>query len=162
MTRAVRQMNVGPDWRENAAPRPFTEFSGQPNIVLLGDPGAGKTHLFRAAAAAEQALFIAARAFLNTPVSVLRGNALFIDGLDEKRAGRGDRDTVDALVTKLFDVAPPKVRISCLGADWLGASDLAAMAPYFDQQGGAVLLHLESLSQDEQLAVLLAPQRRPS
>jgi predicted NACHT family NTPase len=154
MTRAVRQMSVGPDRRENAAPRPFTEFSEQPNIVLLGDPGAGKTHLFRAVATAEKARFLPARAFLNTPAALLSGSVLFIDGLDEKRAGRGDRDTVDALVGKLFDVAPPKVRISCRGADWLGASDLAALAPYFDQQGGAVVLHLESLSQDEQLAVL--------
>ena len=29
---------------------------------------------------------------------------LLIDGLDEKRAGRSDRDTVDALVEKLFAV----------------------------------------------------------
>jgi hypothetical protein len=154
MTRAVRQMGMGPDRRENAAPRPFSEFSGQPNIVLLGDPGAGKTHLFRATAAAEQARLLTARAFLNIPAGALRGSALYLDGLDEKRAGRGDRDTIDALVSKLFDVVPPKVRISCRGADWLGASDLAALSPYFDQQGGAVVLHLESLSQDEQVAVL--------
>jgi predicted NACHT family NTPase len=154
MTRAVRQMGVGRDRRENAAPRPFSEFSGQPNIVLLGDPGAGKTHLFRATAAAEQARFLTARAFLNIPAGALRGSALFIDGLDEKRAGRVERDTVDALVAKLFDVVPPNVRISCRGADWLGASDLAALSPYFDQQGGAVVLHLESLSRDEQVAVL--------
>jgi hypothetical protein len=32
--------------------RPFSSFSEQPNIVLLGDPGAGKTHLFHEAAAA--------------------------------------------------------------------------------------------------------------
>jgi predicted NACHT family NTPase len=130
------------------------EFSPEPNIVLLGDPGAGKTHLFRAAATLERAYFVTARAFLNMPATALRGPELFIDGLDEKRAGRGDRDTIDALVAKLFDVAPPKVRISCRGADWLGESDLAALSPYFDQQGGAVVLHLESLSHDEQVAVL--------
>ena len=39
------------------------------------------------------------------PASMLTGQALFIDGLDEKRAGRGDRDTVDALMTKLFEVS---------------------------------------------------------
>ena len=85
MTRAVRQTNIVPDRPEEAAPRPFTDFADQPNIVLLGDPGAGKTHLFRDAAAAEQARFIKARAFLNTPASMLQGQALFIDGLDEKR-----------------------------------------------------------------------------
>jgi predicted NACHT family NTPase len=122
--------------------------------VLLGDPGAGKTHLFRETAASEQARFIKARAFLNTPAHMLRGQGLFIDGLDEKRAGRGDRDTVDALVVKLFDVAPSKVRISCRAADWLGESDLAALSPFFSVQGGACVLHLESLSRTEQIAVL--------
>ena len=34
--------------------------------------------------------------FLVTPAARFEGT-LFIDGLDEKRAGRGDRDTVDAL-----------------------------------------------------------------
>lgn len=146
MTRAVRQINIARDRHEDARPRPFSDFSDAPNTILLGDPGAGKTHLFRESAVAEQARFITARAFLSTPSGMLRGQALFIDGLDEKRAGRGDRDTVDAVVAKLFEVAPPKVRISCRAADWLGASDLAAMAPYFDQQAGACVLHLENLS----------------
>jgi len=154
MTRAVRQINIAADRREDATPRPFAEFSEKANIVLLGDPGAGKTHLFRETAASERARFITARAFLSTPAAMLRGQVLFIDGLDEKRTGRGDRDTVDALVEKLFDVAPPKVRISCRAADWLGESDLAALAPYFDQQGGAIVVHLENLSQNEQLGVL--------
>jgi predicted NACHT family NTPase len=154
MTRAVRQINRTPGRREDATPRPFSDFSEEANIVLLGDPGAGKTHLFRETAAVEQARFVTARAFLNTPAAMLRGPALFIDGLDEKRAGRGDRDAVDAVVAKLFEVAPPKVRISCRAADWLGESDLAALTPYFDQQAGVSVLHLESLSRAEQVAVL--------
>jgi predicted NACHT family NTPase len=106
------------------------------------------------AAVAEAGRFIKARAFLNTPASMLQGQPLFIDGLDEKRAGRADRGTVDALVTKLFVVNPPKVRISCRAADWLGESDLAALGPFFEQQGKVCVLHLESLSRLEQIAVL--------
>jgi predicted NACHT family NTPase len=143
MTRAVRQTNVAPDSPQDAVPRLFTDFAAQPNIVLLGDPGAGKTHLLKEAAAAEQARFIKARAFLNMPATMLQGQALFIDGLDEKRAGRGDRGTVDELVVKLFAVDPPKVRISCRAADWLGESDIAALHPFFVQRGEAFVLHLE-------------------
>jgi hypothetical protein len=128
MTRSVRQINIPVDRREEAQPRPFWDFSGIPNIILLGDPGAGKTHLFREAATAEQARFITARAFLTTPAGMLRGQTLFIDGLDEKRGGRGDRDTVDALVVRLFEVAPTKVRISCRAADWLGVAKVARRA----------------------------------
>lgn len=158
MIRAVRKTNIAPDKSQDAAPRPFTDFAGQANIVLLGDPGAGKTHLFTEAAAAEQARFITARAFLNTPAAMLQGQALFIDGLDEKRTGRGDRGTVDELVVKLFAVDPPKVRISCRAADWLGKSDLAAFRPFFEQRGETFVLHLESLSRPEQV-VVLAGQR---
>lgn len=158
MTRAVRQTNVVPDRPQDAAPRPFTDFAGEANIVLLGDPGAGKTHLFKEAAVAGQARFIKARAFLNTPTAMLHGQAFFIDGLDEKRTGRGDRDTVDNLVVKLFAVDPPKVRISCRAADWLGESDLAALGPFFQQRGEVFVLHLESLSRPEQV-VVLAEQR---
>jgi predicted NACHT family NTPase len=154
MTRTVRRTNAAPERREDSSPRPYSDFTGYPNVVLLGDPGAGKTHLFREAAVAEAGRFIKARAFLNTPAPMLQGSPLFIDGLDEKRAGRGDRDTVDALVTKLFAVNPPKVRISCRAADWLGESDLAALGPFFEEQGEVCVLHLESLSRPEQIAVL--------
>jgi predicted NACHT family NTPase len=158
MTRAVRQTNIADDSPQDAEPRPFTDFAGQVNIVLLGDPGAGKTHLFKEAAATEQARFIKAREFLNTPADMLQRQTLFIDGLDEKRTGRSDRGTVDELVVKLFAVDPPKVRISCRAADWLGESDLAALRPFFEQRGEAFVLHLESLSRPEQVAVL-AEQR---
>src|SRR5882724_319454 len=154
MTRTVRQTNIEPGRPQDAVPRPFADFGGRPNLVLLGDPGAGKTHVFTQAAKAESGRFLKARAFLSTPAHLLSGQALFIDGLDEKRAGRADRDTVDALVTKLFEVDPAKVRISCRVADWLGESDLAGLQPYFEQHGETLVLLLESLSRTEQLAVL--------
>src|SRR5262249_31314727 len=114
------------------------------------------TYVFKQAAATEGGRFLKARAFLSTPAQMLSGQALFIDGLDEKRAGRADRDTVDTLVTKLFEVNPAKVRISCRVADWLGESDLAGLQPYFEQHGEAPVLLLEILSHNEQVAVLAA------
>jgi predicted NACHT family NTPase len=154
MNRIVRQTNTGPDRAEDAKPRPFSDFAGVPNLVLLGDPGSGKTHLFRETAVAEGARFLKARDFLNMPAHLLTGQALFIDGLDEKRAGRSDRGTVDALVSKLWEVKPDKVWISCRVADWLGESDFAALHPYFDQHGDAPVLQLDSLSRGEQSEVL--------
>jgi predicted NACHT family NTPase len=162
MIRTVRQTNAASDRLEDARPRHFSDFNSQPNLRLLGDPGAGKTHLFREAAAAEGARFLTARNFFVTPAHALSNKTLFIDGLDEKRAGRGDRDTVDALVEKLFAVTPAKVRISCRAADWLGESDLSALRPYFQQSGEPSVLLLENLSIGEQRAVLAGQGASPS
>ena len=85
---------------------------------------------------------------------MLTDQTLFIDGLDEKRAGRGDRDTVDAIVKKLFEVVPRKVRISCRAPDWLGESDLVAFRPYFAQKGEPAVLLLNVLAPNEQRVVL--------
>jgi len=141
---------------EEARPRYFSEYTARANVVLLGDPGAGKSHLFRTVAGTEGGRYVTVRSFLATPV-MAKGENLFIDGLDEKRAGRGDRDTVDALVGKLFEAEPSKVRLSCRAADWLGESDLASLQPFFDQSGGKpAVLSLAALNEDECRAVLTA------
>ncbi|MGD0186242.1 MAG: hypothetical protein ABSC25_13460 [Roseiarcus sp.] len=141
---------------EKAAKRPqaFSTFDQTPNLILLGDPGAGKTHLFQEASGTSNGIYLTARSFLNTP-QFAAGAALFIDALDERRAGRGDQDTIDRVVQKLFAVAPGKVRISCRAQDWLGDTDLSALDVYFKVHGGVAVVALEALSGDEQLAVLL-------
>jgi len=155
MERAVRKIEMTQSRVGEGQLTPISMYDNTANIVLLGDPGAGKTHTFRAWATRCGGRYVTARAFLVTPGATFDG-ALFIDGLDEKRAGRSDRDTVDALTTKLFEVRPPKVRISCRAADWLGDSDIAALHPYFELNGDPVVLQLDRLSVQEQRAVLEA------
>jgi predicted NACHT family NTPase len=154
MVRNVQQINIALRRGGPEDPRPFSDFAASQNVVLLGDPGSGKSHLFRETAAAEGARFVTARAFLVTPIQRLKGQALYIDGLDERRAGRGD--TIDTIVQKLFEVEPTKVRISCRVADWLGETDLAALNPFFEIGGTPAVLLLERLSTEEQRAVLVA------
>ncbi|TSD83697.1 hypothetical protein FFK22_036490 [Mycobacterium sp. KBS0706] len=96
MDRAVRRIEAARSKAQQDEPRPFSAYDDAANIILLGDPGAGKTHTFRQSAARCGGRYVTARAFLVTPAARFEGT-LFIDGLDEKRAGRGDRDTVDAL-----------------------------------------------------------------
>src|SRR5208282_2668990 len=153
--RNVRQISPPPKGGKEQHALPFSTFAQKANIVVLGDPGAGKSHLFRESAAACGGRCLTARAFLNIP-AFLPDAVLFIDGLDERRAGRGDAGTVDTIVHKLFAAAPAKVRISCRVVDWLGESDLAAFQPYFEHSGDAVVLSLERLTPEEQRAVLAA------
>jgi hypothetical protein len=118
--RNVQQIRPSPQGGEERQPQPFSAFAGRSNIVLLGDPGAGKSHLFRESTAASGGRYLTARAFLNIP-AFPPDAILFIDALDERRAGRGDRGTIDTIVQKLFATAPAKVRISCRVVDWVKA-----------------------------------------
>jgi hypothetical protein len=133
----------------------FSDYSHFPNIVLLGDPGAGKTHLFKQFAALQEAKYLTIRHFLSG-VPIDNQKTLFIDALDEKRSASNSSDVVDDIVRRLFSQPPQNVRISCRSQDWLGESDLSAFLPYFEQTGGYVVLHLQSLSKEEQTAILQA------
>lgn len=154
-------LQIQPEQEPNKSAHPFSSYLATPNLIVLGDPGAGKTELFRQSAGATDGHFITVRDFLNTPVDVLpRDKWLWIDGLDEARSGRGDKGTIDRLIRKLYEVRPRALRLSCRVADWLGTSDLKALASYFDHQGGApAVVQLLPLTRDEQREILTARQR---
>lgn len=103
--RIVRK--VSPEPERGELQKPFSAYLECPNIVLLGDPGAGKSHLLRHfSTVGADALLLRARDFLNLDVvSLSTSKALFIDALDEKRAGRGNQSTIDAIVRKLCIVS---------------------------------------------------------
>ena len=150
--RLVRQIDPRPR-DEVVTPKFVSEYSKASNIVLVGDPGSGKSFLFDALAQQESTKVQSARAFLNTPAH-LAGDFLFIDALDERRAGRTDQATIDLIVQRLFEINPSRVRLACRAHDWLGGTDLAAFHPYFAQSGGHFVLALESLTPTEQENIL--------
>lgn len=151
LNRRVRQ--IQPQENKESQTKTFGDYSEFPNIVLLGDPGAGKTHLFKQFAAKNGATYLKVRQFING-VPLEGFQTLFIDALDEKRSGHNSDDVVDDIVRSLFSLRPQKVRISCRSQDWLGESDLSAFLPYFERTGGYVVLHLQQLSREEQTAIL--------
>ncbi|QHA89690.1 NACHT domain-containing protein [Serratia rhizosphaerae] len=153
LNRQVRQ--IYPLQDKDTQTAVFSDYSHFPNIVLLGDPGAGKTHLFKQFAALQEAKYLTVRHFLSG-VPINNQKTLFIDALDEKRSASNSSDVVDDIVRRLFSQTPQNVRISCRSQDWLGESDLSAFLPYFEQTGGYVVLHLQSLSKEEQTAILQA------
>jgi predicted NACHT family NTPase len=153
--RNVLERSLSHKNHETLRPRPFSAFADRSNLVLLGDPGAGKTHLFQEAASASGGRYLTARHFLLAPLTST-DTPLFIDGLDETRSGRGDQDAINSFVQKLFAIVPPKVRIACREADWLGDTDRAAFNIYFQEHGGITELQLRALSPAERLSVLTA------
>ncbi len=135
-----------------AGSTPLSAFRSEPAYVLLGDPGMGKTTAFKRECRelGATAHFVDARDFLTFELSTRPGwreKTLYIDGLDEVRAGSTDAPTpLDAIRRRLDVLGRPPFRISCREADWLGDTErtrLDAVAP-----GGEVaVLRLDPLTE---------------
>lgn len=139
---------------EEQVGRPFSDYDSVPAYVLLGDPGSGKTTCFRQERRrmGDAAEFIPARDFVLFDVSnhpEWRGRTLFIDGLDEIRAGRSDsRTALDDVLVQLDRLDSPPFRLSCREADWLGAYDrkrLEKVAP----ANNVTVLRLDPLTAED-------------
>ncbi len=124
---------VQPDHEEDAIakPVPLDDTRAVMAYVLLGDPGLGKTEAFRQQADAVGGYRVSAGDFLALDDHPeLRGSTLpvFIDGLDETRAGTEDgRVPLDNIRRKLQQLGCRRFRISCRVADWLGNPDAAKL-----------------------------------
>lgn len=130
--------------------RLIEEFRDRSAYILLGDPGSGKTESFKAEAKACGGFYVSARDFLTLsfPATAV-GKILFIDGLDESRAGEGDgRTPLDRLRTRLDGLGRPSFRLSCREADWLGSSDRNALLAVVPTSELSVI-HLDQLTRHQ-------------
>ena len=137
---------------------PLAEFRSERAYVLLGDPGAGKTEAFGTESrAVPGSVRVPARRFISRSLDQhpeWRAETLFIDGLDEVRAGRPDaRRPMDLILDRLERLGSPNFRLSCRAADWLGRNDLqeiVSTAGYRDVR----VLHLEPLRGEDIVRIL--------
>ena len=143
------------DYRERVEPSlPLSEFRDRPAYVLLGDPGMGKTTAFEeeCEALGDEAEKISARDFLSLDMDnhpEWREKVLFIDGLDEVRAGTSDaRTPMDQLYGRLDSLRPPRFRMSCREADWLGDNDRSRLKTV-SRDSDVLLLRLNPLTGSE-------------
>ena len=142
--------------------RPLDEFRSTRAYVLLGDPGAGKTTEFdrESTELGDAALMLSAKDFIELDLDShrqWRDRILFIDGLDEMRAGKEDsRVPLGEIRNRLDRLKPPGFRISCREADWLGHSDRRSLEAVWPGSRITVL-RLDELD-DQQVTELLLHQ----
>ena len=141
--------------------RPLSAYRSASAYVLLGDPGSGKTTEFalECAQQGDAAVPVTARDFLALDLRSRmewRDKTLFIDGLDEIRAGSSDaRTPFDRIRSRLDELGRPRFRISCREADWLGENDrrhLVSVSP--DSQ--VIGLRLDPLTDHDVVQILEA------
>ena len=119
---------------------PLTSFAEAPAFVLIAEPGAGKTTAFTTEAARHGAAYVTVRDFRTFDDKPERhGRTLFLDGLDESRAGAEDgRTALDDIRRKLDLLGRPPFGLSCRWADRLAANDkerLREVSPDGDLHG---------------------------
>ncbi len=139
---------------EYDAPKPLSAYFGRPAIVVLGDPGAGKTTSFKKAAKAEpNAEYVPIRDFLSLSINRWRNKVLYLDGLDEQRAKTKDgAAALDQLRGKLDELGCPPFRLSCRAADWYGSSDIERLT-LVSQDKSVTALSLEPLTEQDIIAI---------
>ena len=140
--------------------RPIADYRDQPAYVLLGEPGAGKSTLFEEEADnTGNGYYISARDFIDLDNDEWREKTLFIDGLDEARAGKDDaRTPLGAIRGKLNKLGCKRFRISCREADWLGALDNKDLAKV-SLSKEITQLYLDPLNSSDVTAILANDDR---
>lgn len=121
-------------------------------IVILGDPGIGKTWLMEMLGAQDGHQFIRATSLLRQPNGHrFDKTRLVIDGLDEV-AAINEGDPLHNVLTKLIACGKPSFILSCRSAEWRGVS---AKIDIEDEYGVAPRdLNLELLDENEAVAAL--------
>lgn len=141
-----RKLRVRDDGTGNARETDgtFAEFETEDAIVLLGDPGMGKTTLFKDVAKVN---FTTVRKFLIEPHATAN-EILFLDALDEYRTIASGQDASAAVAKVLCSMNKPKFRLSCRAADWFGSADQEVLS-VASASGRIVVLELCPLSREE-------------
>lgn len=149
LTRLVTQEYKTDLGEAQVVTKSFSTFLEVPNLILLGDPGAGKSFLFADGSGYENGRLYTARNFVIYADESCTGKVLYIDALDEKRSRTNSSQSIDELVKKIIELRPSKLRLSCRAADWLGETDLELFKPYFESSGGYCVVSLEALTDEE-------------
>ena len=132
--------------RDGGRQVPLTDYADAAAYVLIAEPGAGKSTAFETEAASRGAVYVTVRNFLRLDKPEWRDTTLFLDGLDESRAGPGDRRTpLDGIVKKLDSLGCPPFRLSCRWSDWLAANDKEGLREV-SPDGTVTVVRLDPLS----------------
>lgn len=122
-------------------------------MIILGDPGIGKTTLLETIGEKDGYRYIRAGTFVRSSVVSPpgEGEVFVIDGVDEI-ASNVPGGGVEAVLQKLSSFGNPPFILSCREADWRGASDRIKISDDYGSE--PTLLHLQSFDRHDALLFL--------
>ena len=121
----------------------------QQPLVILGDPGLGKTKLAEALGLQPGLVWVRAGTFMRTAnpaSSFAEGARVVIDGIDEIASSESG-SAVASVLAQLSAMGKPPFILTCREADWLGAADRVKIE---DDYGAApMVLRLQPFTRDD-------------
>ncbi len=124
-------------------------------IVILGDPGLGKTELTKTLEAQFGFKRVTGGAFYRNQniarYSTPPNSKLIIDGLDEITSSSGV-SAIDEVLKKLSGAGNPNFILSCRSADWQGSTDRYKISEDYGVE--PVTLHLQPFTYQDATAFL--------
>lgn len=133
---------------------PLSHLRDKPYVVLLGEPGAGKSTSLRHEAFAEGGEVTTCRAVMNG-IPLSSSDTAYLDALDEYRSGENGKDKLLQLANALAVSNVRRWRLTCRAEDWRDAADMNAMRRAANNET-IVVVHLLPLNDDEAQSVLAA------
>lgn len=115
-------------FKENAETvvRPLSYLRKKPYVVLLGEPGAGKSTSLQFEAAAEGGELITCRDVMNG-ASLAGLGAAYFDALDEYRLDGSGKDKILQLANAISSNSIRRWRLTCRAEDWRDVADVTVM-----------------------------------
>ncbi|KQN27300.1 hypothetical protein C8J42_101609 [Sphingomonas sp. PP-CE-1A-559] len=118
-------------------------------LVIVGDPGAGKSILMESFEGIDGAIFIRATQLVrmaNPAKKLGMVTRIVIDGVDEV-ASNAEGGGIEAVLAKLSELDNPDFILSCRAADWRGAADRIRIKDDYGRD--ATMLELQPFDRDD-------------
>ncbi|MHC2303518.1 NACHT domain-containing protein [Rhizobium mongolense] len=104
----------------------LSELRGMPCLVLLGEPGIGKSTALEYEASQEGGELLTCREAMNG-IPIASASTAYLDALDEYRAGENGKDKLLQLANAITQSGVRRWRLTCRAEDWREAADMRAM-----------------------------------
>ena len=134
--------------------QPLSHLRDKPYVVLLGEPGAGKSTSLGYEATAEGGEVMTCREAMNG-AQLSTSGTIYLDALDEYRSGNSGKDKLLQLANAISASNIRRWRLTCRAEDWRDVADINAMRRAANNQP-IIVAHLLPLDECEAQSILKA------